>query len=339
MNDPKPTPQNSIKPPQHDQFFRSTFEDRELFRKLLIWLLPFVVELFDSDRMELQKDSLIDDELLKSYYTDLLYKIPLRGTDENVIVFILVEHKTVSERWTMFQILRYIVQIWQREYNTVKEQGRLADFLLPPILPIIVYQGERKYNATVQFGKLVRPVQGLEKYTFDFEGILLDLTQMNETDLPEDLELSCVLAVMQAVFRKDVAGRMLNIYKKLKPKFGDKRYHDRWLKLYSYMQSNAKYLTRKDIDEVKSQMSETDVVTIPLWVQETREETREEGREEGREKMIEALMRILAKRLGAVPTTIHDKLYVIHDFDVLVQLTDVALDCKSPDEFEQALNR
>ena len=47
--------------PRHDPLFRSTFEDLRLFRELLMWLVPFVVDLLDLDRVELQKDSFIDD--------------------------------------------------------------------------------------------------------------------------------------------------------------------------------------------------------------------------------------------------------------------------------------
>ena len=121
--------------------------------------------------------------------------------------------------------------------------------MLPPILPIIVYHGERKFTATIRFGKLIRPVKGFEKYMLDFESLLLDLTQTDEDTLPEDLELYCILDVMQAVFRKDIADRMLRISRKLKPKFqDDERYHDRWLKLYSYMRSNSKYLKIQDLE-------------------------------------------------------------------------------------------
>ena len=59
----------------------------------------------------------------------------------------------------------------------------------------------------------------------------------------------------------------------------------------------------------------------------------EKERGKGCEKMTETLLRILTKRLGDVPHTVHDKLYAIHDLDVLGQLTDVALDCQSFDEF------
>jgi len=50
-------------------------------------------------------------------------------------------------------------------------------------------------------------------------------------------------------------------------------------------------------------------------------------------------LRILTKRLGDVPFTIRDKLHAIHDLDMLGQLTDVALDCQTLDEFEAALGK
>ena len=60
----------------------------------------------------------------------------------------------------MLQVLRYVVLIWLREYKAAKDQKRLDDFLLPPILPIIVYHGERDFNAPVLLGKLIRPIEG-----------------------------------------------------------------------------------------------------------------------------------------------------------------------------------
>jgi hypothetical protein len=232
----------------------------------------------------------------------------------------------------MLQLLRYIVQIWVREFKAAEDEGRLADFMLPPILPIIVYHGERKFNAPIRFGKLIRPVKGFEKYTLDFEGVLLDLTETKEKDLPEDLELYAVLSVMQAVFRQDVAERILRIYQKIKHKLGDPRYHKRWIDLLRYFMKSSKYLTTKDAIEVTSQMSNTIVDAISPYAQELMAEGREE-------KAIEILLRILTKRLGDVPPAIQVKLHVIHDLDALGQLTDVALDCQTFEEFEQALNK
>jgi len=60
------------------------------------------------------------------------------------------------------------------------------------------------------------------------------------------------------------------------------------------------------------------------------------GRHEGR---VEILLRILARNFGNVPPTIRDRLLAIHDIDVLGHLTDVALNTKSQDEFENVLKK
>ena len=54
---------------------------------------------------------------------------------------------------------------------------------------------------------------------------------------------------------------------------------------------------------------------------------------------VDIVMKVLSKRFGDVPSTIHEKLHTIHDFDELGQLTDIALDCETLEEFEQALNK
>ena len=122
-------------------------------------------------------------------------------------------------------------------------------------------------------------------------------------------------------------------------------YRDLWLKLFRYFLTNSKYLTEKDLLELKAQISESDwksdfeVVISPL-----REELRALGREKGRKERLvtgrtEILLRILTKFLGDVPPSVCDKLREIQYLNKLDQLTDVALDCKTLDEFEAALNK
>ena len=78
---------------------------------------------------------------------------------------------------------------------------------------------------------------------------------------------------------------------------------------------------------------------IEAAYQKGREEGRNEVREKRRVIMVETLMQILTKRLNDIPQTISDKLHTIHDHDALNQLTDVALNCQSLDEFEAALRK
>jgi len=328
---------------KHDPFFRSTFSEPGLFRKWLVWFLPILAELLDLDRMELQKDSLID-EKLKAHYNDLLYKIPIRGTDKSMVVFVLIEHKSSPERLTMLQILRYIVLIWMREISAAIDEKRFTDFVLPPVLPIIVYHGAQPFTAPIRLSELVYQLKGFEKHSPDFEGILLDLTLTAESDLPDDLDLYAVLTIMQAVFRPDIAERILKIYQKIKHKLDDLHYRDRWLKILRYAMTSSKYFSPKNYDEVTNQMSETDVATISPLYQELLAEGEVIGIAKERNAWtadkVEFLLRILTRKFGEVPSTIRDKLHSIHDLEVLGQLTEfVALDCQSFAEFEKDLNK
>jgi len=54
---------------------------------------------------------------------------------------------------------------------------------------------------------------------------------------------------------------------------------------------------------------------------------------------VENLLRLLTNRLGDVPQTVGDKLHTIHDIDVLGQLTDVAWNCNTLDEFVKVLEK
>jgi len=320
---------------QHDPFFRSTFSEPSLFRKWLVWFLPILAELLDLDRLELQKDSLID-EKLKAHYNDILYKIPIRGTDKNMVVFVLVEHKAGSERWTMLQILRYIVLIWMREISAAIDEKRFAGFVLPPVLPIILYHGERPFTAPIRLSELIYQLKGFEKHSPNFESMLFDLTLTAESDLPEDLDLYAVLSIMQAVFRPDISERILKIYRKIKHKLGDLHYRDRWLKILRYAMTSSKYITRNDLNEVTNQMSDTDVATISPLYQELFTEGKIEGVIEGEAKSI---IRTLTRRFQIVSPTIAEKVLELTDLADVERLADFAFDCQSLDEFEEALSK
>ena len=86
-------------------------------------------------------------------------------------------------------------------------------------------------------------------------------------------------------------------------------------------------------------MSDTDVATISPLCQEWMATGFEKASNAWATDKVENLLRLLTNRLGDVPQTVSDKLHTIHDIDVLGQLTDVAWNCQTLDEFEAALKK
>jgi hypothetical protein len=149
-----------------------------------------------------------------------LYRIPLKdskdSTEEHIVVFILLELKTKNERWTIFQILKYyIVRILEREYDRAEKQGCLRTFLLPMIIPIIFYYGKGSFTAPTDMTDLVRVLCGYKKYILNLRAFLFDVSLLESKDFPDDIELSIPLEILQAISRKDVTERLIQMHKKL----------------------------------------------------------------------------------------------------------------------------
>ena len=90
----------------HDTFFRESFTRREVARDFLRCQLPaeLLAEL-DLTTLEISKDSYVASDL-RTAYSDLVYRVAYRG--EALNVYLLFEHKSWAEHWTVLQLLRYI---------------------------------------------------------------------------------------------------------------------------------------------------------------------------------------------------------------------------------------
>lgn len=98
------------------------------------------------------------DEELQQYFSDLLFRVSLQ-TGRDAYVYVLLEHKSYVERFAALQLLRYKVEIWEQAHAEAKAaanpQKRSAVRKLPPIFPLIVYHGTRKWQIAQQFADLV----------------------------------------------------------------------------------------------------------------------------------------------------------------------------------------
>ncbi|MFB1502052.1 Rpn family recombination-promoting nuclease/putative transposase, partial [Thiocapsa sp. N5-Cardenillas] len=90
----------------HDTFFRESFSRREIALDFLRWHLPAeLLAEIDLDTLDIGKDSYVASDL-RTAYSDLVYRVQHR--DGPLSVYLLFEHKSRPEHWTLLQLLRYI---------------------------------------------------------------------------------------------------------------------------------------------------------------------------------------------------------------------------------------
>jgi predicted transposase/invertase (TIGR01784 family) len=148
----------------HEATFRRTFGQSEHAAPLLRAVVPpALATAIDWSTLSLEPGSFVDPEL-RQRHSDLLFSVRRRG--RRVLLYVLVEHKSSSERDTVLQLWRNLGAIWQ----TIWRQ-RPRPRHLPPIVPLVVHHGKRRWTAPRDLVELL----DLEAFTPAERQVLLHL--------------------------------------------------------------------------------------------------------------------------------------------------------------------
>lgn len=177
----------------HDKFFREAFSRKEMAEGFIAEYLPENVrKQLDLKTLEIVKDSYIDKEL-QAHYSDILYKISLAGTP--AFIYLLFEHKSYSDRFIAFQLLRNMVKIWEQH---LKQNKRAKKF--PCIVPLVIYHGKAKWKIKQGFRPLVNVVSGAEDYIPEFRYELFDISHIPEDNIKGSLLIKALLLLLKSSF-------------------------------------------------------------------------------------------------------------------------------------------
>ena len=127
-----------------DKAFRRLLGDKHIFlaflRQFLRRDLPDAIdpETLALDDIIFENASFLPPNLSEKA-SDVLYRI--RHGQNDVYVYILVEHQSKTDFLMPYRLLSYMLQIWSRYVEEAGEISGRKDFLLPPILPVVFYEG------------------------------------------------------------------------------------------------------------------------------------------------------------------------------------------------------
>ncbi len=181
----------------HDRFFKVVFSREEESRDFLSNYLPAeVVRQLDLSTLNVQKDSFIDTDL-KASYSDLLYRVQLTS-GEQAYVYTLLEHKSQPEPLIAFQLLRYMVRIWE---NCAKQETAKK---LPVIIPLVLYHGLEAWSIRTNFHSLFETTNTLADYVPDFRYTLHSLNSYRDADLVGMASVRLALWVLKHIFDDNI---------------------------------------------------------------------------------------------------------------------------------------
>ena len=125
------------------------------------------------------------------YESDTIKKVYIRKKDgtleREVYVISLIEHKSNVDYDVSMQLIRYMTAIWQ-EYKKNREKeikniSKRKDFRYPLIVPIVYYEGTKKWTADIHLRDRIEFSEQMEKYIPDFEYQIIGVNQYTNEEL------------------------------------------------------------------------------------------------------------------------------------------------------------
>ena len=164
----------------HDKGYKRNFTVK---KNLLDFIKKYVGRDWMSDLtvddIELVNKEFVTDQF-DTYESDLVYKIHLRGLSggktrydgsvDEVYIFFLQEMQSLNDFTMPFRLLVYMTAIWMDYFkNSDKKVRKRKGYRLPPIIPLVLYNGSSNWTAALHFKDKVAHSDRFNGYICDFE--------------------------------------------------------------------------------------------------------------------------------------------------------------------------
>jgi hypothetical protein len=188
---------------RHDAAYKRLFSHPELVADLLrVCVTESWAEDLDYSTLERIETSSVDPKL-DQRHSDLIWRLKWRG--ENwLYVYLLLEFQSQPERWMPLRMLEYVVGC----YRQLLRSGVLkAPDLLPPVLPIVLYRGSRRWTTPTSLAGL-RPKlpPALEQFQPQLKMLLIDEAEhQGDPDSPVGNLARVIFRIEHSAGPEDVA--------------------------------------------------------------------------------------------------------------------------------------
>jgi hypothetical protein len=149
----------------------------------------------DLDRME-RLNAKFHAETGERREGDMIWRIPRRGGGDTYLM-LLLEFQSAPDRWMALRALVYVGLLWQ---HLVREKQLPPDGRLPPVLPVVVYNGDPRWAMPLALRELVGLPEDtpLWRYQPQMRYHIVDEGAFSEDDLAARDTLAALLFRLEA---------------------------------------------------------------------------------------------------------------------------------------------
>ncbi len=287
----------------HDTGYKLLFSHPEMVRDLLLGYVPGEwVGDADFSTLEHVNGSYVS-ESERQRHDDMVWRLKVK--DRWLWVYLILEFQSEPDPWMAVRMMVYVGLLAQ---NLIRE-GELQEGQLPPILPIVLYNGVPEWKAATDVGEcFVAPPKGLEPFR---PRVLYHLVDEARLKLhPVEAVRNFAEALFSLERGQTVADlrRLLQALDKVlkSPELQHlRRAFGVWVK--SLLRRKAPPATIQDINQINDIMEADSMLAerIEGWFDEATRKGVQQGMQLGESRV---LARLLTRRFGALPTWAEQKL-------------------------------
>ncbi|MDZ4220055.1 MAG: Rpn family recombination-promoting nuclease/putative transposase, partial [Methylobacter sp.] len=163
----------------HDSSYKFLFSTPELVRDLIFGFIPDEwLHSLDYSTLEKVPGHYVSEDF-RQREDDIVWRVKV-GEDW-VYLYILLEFQSRIDKYMALRMMVYTGLLYQ---DLIKRGDVLKEGRLPPILPIVLYNGSRRWTAATDIAELIAAVPGLvEQFKPKLKYLLIDEGAYTEHEL------------------------------------------------------------------------------------------------------------------------------------------------------------
>jgi hypothetical protein len=166
-----------------DRATRSILRDWRNLRDTVMDTAPEIAARLAFERAEpVDRSFLLED--WRGRESDILYRIPFRSGEGEVLICLLLEHQSTHDPRMPLRLLIYMVLYWEREWKQWEDHHEPGEPLhITPILPIVFHTGQQAWRSQRKLSDLIHGPEELLSYIPDWQTLFWDLAEWTPEQL------------------------------------------------------------------------------------------------------------------------------------------------------------
>jgi Putative transposase, YhgA-like len=187
---------NSKTSTPHDGSYRRLFSHARMVEDLIRrYVAPRWVGSLDFSTLEMVPAHYVSDDY-EQRESDVVWRLRYGPSAEWFYVYVLIEFQSLVDRFMAVRLLAYIMLLYQ---DLIRRKRLTRSGKLPPVVPIVLYNGTRKWTAPLQVAELIESLPGKEVYLPRFEYLVIDEGHLPREQLePLDNPVSGIFQLEQS---------------------------------------------------------------------------------------------------------------------------------------------